>query len=311
MSKTPITLKGRTVVITGAGNGIGKEAALAMARAGASIVVNDIDAEAADKVVSEILKNNGQAVSAVAPIGCTESADYCVSTALEHFGRLDVMVCNAGILRDRVLWNTTDEDFDTVVTTHLRGSFTCARAAAKQFRAQDKANTGTDSNGGGRIILMSSIAGQRGNFGQTSYSAVKAGIAAMARTWSMELSRNNVTVNAIVPNALTAMTATIPALAPYYDMMQNGETLPKKVRQDWGIGGPEDIAPLFVYLASARSSQLTGQCIGFGGDRLSIWSHPTEAAFCLSDEGWSNEGVAEALEQQLAKQYQTVGINFN
>lgn len=309
MNESAISLKGRVVVITGAGNGIGRETAFAMAKAGAAVVVNDIDARAAENVVSEILKNNGQAVTAITAIGSREAADYCVASAVDHFNRLDVMICNAGILRDRVLWNTSDEDFDAVVETHLRGSFTCARSAANQFRHQAKDNN--NESIGGRILLMSSIAGQRGNFGQTSYSAVKAGIAAMARTWSMELARNKVTVNAVVPNALTAMTATIPALAPYYDMAQNGEALPKKVRQDWGIGGPEEIAPLFVYLASERSSHITGQCIGIGGDRLSIWKHPTEGAFSLSENGWSNEGIAEALEEQLAQQFQSVGIQFN
>lgn len=310
MNTATISLAQRVVIITGAGNGIGKAAALAMAKAGAYVVVNDINEEAAHAVVSEIQQQGGTAIAVIAAIGTSEAADHCIACAVKAFGHIDVMVCNAGILRDRVLWNTSDEDFDAVVTTHLRGSFTCARAAAKQLRSQSKAN---QKNGaiGGRILLMSSIAGQRGNFGQTSYSAVKAGIAAMARTWSMELARDHITVNAIVPNALTAMTATVPSLAPYYQMMLNDEQLPSKVRQDWGIGTAEDIAPLFVYLASTRSAHISGQCIGIGGDKLSIWSHPLEAAFCMSQQGWSNEGVAQALEGKLANQYQSVGINFN
>lgn len=309
MSNTAIKLTDRVVVITGAGNGIGRAAALAMAKAGAAVVVNDINEAAAMQVVAEIKAQGGKAAAAVVAIGSSEAADLCVATAVEHFGRLDVMVCNAGILRDRVLWNTTDSDFDAVVETHLRGAFTCARAATLQFRAQAKAGDDAPPTGG-RIILMSSIAGQCGNFGQTAYSAAKSGIAAMARTWSMELARGNITVNAIVPNALTAMTATVPSLAPYFDMMQAGETLPPQVRQDWGMGAAEDIAPLFVYLASERSKHITGQCIGLGGDRLSIWAHPTEAAFSLTENGWSNEGVAQALEGELAEQYQSVGIHF-
>ncbi|NDW04238.1 SDR family NAD(P)-dependent oxidoreductase [Jiella sp. 40Bstr34] len=296
-----VRLDGRVIVITGAGQGIGRAAALAMAKAGGDVVVNDVDGEAAAKVVAEIEALGGRAAPAVAAIGTAEAADLCVATALEAFGRLDVMACNAGILRDKVLWNTTDEDFDAVVATHLRGTFTCARAAARHFRAAGE---------GGRLILVSSMAGQRGNFGQTSYAAAKAGIAAFARTWSMELAKSGVTVNAIVPNAMTAMTATAPALKPYAEMMGRGESLPDKVRQDFGLGGPDDVAALFVYLASERSASVTGQAIGLGGDRLSLWAHPVEAAHAVMAGGWSAERIAEAVETDLAGAMQSVGIDF-
>ena len=296
-----IRLDGRVIVITGAGQGIGRQAALAMAKAGGSVVVNDVNRDAAESVVGEIDAAGGKAAPCVAAIGTAEAADHCVATALDAFGRLDVMACNAGILRDRVLWNTSDEDFDAVVATHLRGTFTCARAAAKHFR---------EAGGGGRLILVSSIAGQRGNFGQTAYAAAKAGIAAFARTWSMELARANVTVNAIVPNAMTAMTQTVPALAPFAEIMARGEPLPDKVRQDYGLGGPEDVAPLFVYLASERSAGLTGQCIGLGGDRLSVWAHPVEADYKIESGGWNPQSPAEALEGPMEPSRQSVGIDF-
>lgn len=295
-------LDGRVVMITGAGRGIGRVAAIAMAAAGAAVLVNDVDATAAEAVVEDIATLGGRAAPYVAAIGSAEAADAGVAKAVEAFGRLDVMACNAGNLRDRVLWNTTDEDFDAVVETHLRGTFTCARAAARHFR---------EAGQSGRLILVSSIAGQRGNFGQTAYAAAKAGIAAMARTWSMELKRHNVTVNAIVPNALTAMTQTVPALAPLAEAVQRGEPVPQKYREDWGIGGPEDVAPAFVYLASDRSALVTGQCIGIGGDRLSVWTHPREADYRLRAGGWTADTLAEALKGPLHAQLQDVGIEFN
>ncbi len=296
-----ISLAGKVAIITGAGRGIGRAAAIAMAQAGAAIIVNDIDALEASKVVDSIRSAGGSAASCVAPIGTGDAAELCVETALEQFGRLDIMACNAGILKDRVLWNTDDADFDTVMTTHLRGTFTCARAAVRHFRTRPE---------GGRLILVSSIAGQRGNFGQTTYAAAKAGIAAFARTWSMELAKSNVTVNAVVPNALTAMTETMLALQPFAEMRQHGEPLPAKLRQDFGVGIPEDVAPLFVYLACDRSKDLTGQCIGIGGDRLSIWAHPVEADHRLKTGGWDAVGVADALEGPLGTARQSVGIDF-
>ena len=126
----------------------------------------------------------------------------------------------------------------------------------------------------------------------------------------MELRKAGVTVNAIVPNAMTAMTETIPALLPYSEMLKRGETLPDKVRQDFGLGGPEDVAPLFVYLASDRSREMTGQCIGLGGDRISIWTHPCEADHRLNSGGWNTEELAEALEGPLLAVRQDVGIDF-
>ena len=209
------------------------------------------------------------------------------------------MVTNAGVLRDRVLWNMSDEDFDTVVQVHLRGTFTCAREAAKQFRAQGE---------GGRLILAGSPAGQRGNFGQTNYAAVKAGIVAMARTWAMELARAGVTVNAVVPNAATAMTETIPFLAPYVEQMAQGLPVPSVVRRAASFGTPEDVAGLIVYLASDASAAVTGQAIGIGGDRLSLWSHPTEIRSAFMDGGWSADAIAEAFESTVAEVPETYGI---
>ena len=141
------------------------------------MVVNDVDADGAEATADEIAGAGGRVIAEVCAVGSAEAADQLVSGAVSAFGRLDIMCTNAGILRDRVLWNMSDDDFDAVIEIHLRGTFTCARAAAIDMREQ---------GAGGRIVVGSS-AGQRGNFGQTNYAAAKAGIAAYARTWAMEL----------------------------------------------------------------------------------------------------------------------------
>ena len=296
-----IRLDGKVVVVTGSGRGIGLAAAQALAAAGAAVVINDVEEATAQAAVELIQRAGGQAAAAVAAIGTAEAAGLCVERALSAFGRFDVMCANAGILRDKVLWNTTDEDFDAVIATHLRGSFTCARAAIRHFRSRP---------GGGRIILLASIAGQRGNFGQTAYSAAKAGIAAFARTWSMECGKAGVTVNAIVPNALTRMVATIPMFAEAVAASERGETLPAKLRVDMGMGTAEDVAPLFVFLASDQSAGVTGQCIGIGGDKLSLWAHPQEVGAAYHDGGWTPEAIAEAWGSTVGQELQTVGIDF-
>lgn len=294
-----IDLTGKTAVVTGAGRGIGRETALALSRAGANVIVNDLDQQAVTDVVTTILGEGGHARGVVAAIGSTESAEACVEAAVSTFGDLHIFCTVAGILRDNVLWKTKEEDFDAVIETHLRGTYTCAKAAALHFRSRP---------GGGRLILVSSIAGQCGNFGQTGYAAAKAGIAAMARTWSMELARNDVTVNAIVPNAMTAMTATVPALAPFSEENRKGEPLPDKLRQGMGMGEAADVAPLFVFLASEQAAGITGQCIGIGGDKLSLWSHPSEIVSAFSRGGWCAEDIAGIWPNSFSASEQEVGI---
>ncbi|RSM91741.1 SDR family NAD(P)-dependent oxidoreductase [Kibdelosporangium aridum] len=288
-------LTGKVAVVTGAGRGLGRAYAEALAAAGAAVVVNDVDADAATRVVKAIVESGGRAAEVVAPVGAAEVADQLVDKAVTEFGRLDVMVTNAGILRDRVLWKMTDEDFDAVIDVHLRGTFTCARAAAIRMREQ-----GT----GGRLILISSPAGQRGNFGQTNYSAAKAGIVAMARTWAMELAKAQVTVNAVVPVAATEMTKTIPAFGPAIEEAERtGTPLPDWMRKDEGLGTVEDVVPLIVFLASDASAGITGQAIGIGGDKLALWSHPAEKQTAYSDGGWTAADIAG-----VSWQLETYGI---
>jgi 3-oxoacyl-[acyl-carrier protein] reductase len=143
-------------------------------------------------------------------------------------------------------------------------------------------------------VLISSPAGQRGNFGQTNYAAAKAGIAAMARTWALELAKADIAVNAVIPVAATEMTRTIPAFAPLIEEAERtGTPLPAWVRRDEGLGTVEDVAELIVYLASEKAKGVTGQAIGIGGDRLALWSHPAEKQVLFADGGWTADGIAE------------------
>lgn len=293
-------LSGKVAIVTGSGRGLGRAYAEALASAGAAVVVNDVDEAAAGETVEAIELAGGRAVSVVAPVGEAEVADRLVSTAVGEFGRLDVLVTNAGILRDRVLWKMSDDDFDDVVRVHLRGTFTCARAAAVRMREQGE---------GGRLILVSSPAGQRGNFGQTNYAAAKAGIAAMARTWAMELAKADVMVNAIVPIAATEMTRTIPAFAPVIEEAERtGKPFPSWLRRDEGLGTVEDAASLVVFLASDAAKGVTGQAIGIGGDRLALWAHPREKAVDYADGGWTADGIAASWHAGVGAEPETYGI---
>jgi NAD(P)-dependent dehydrogenase (short-subunit alcohol dehydrogenase family) len=296
-----IDLSGRVAVVTGSGRGLGRAYAQALAAAGAAVVVNDVDAEAATETAQLVEAAGGRVAVVVAPVGPAETAEQLVATAVGEFGRLDAMVANAGVLRDRVLWKTSDEEFDIVVATHLRGTFTCGRAAAVHFR---------EAGEGGRLILVGSPAGQFGNFGQTAYSASKAGIVAMARTWSLELARANVTANAVIPTAMTAMTGTMPIYAEHYERFVAGEPLPRIIRQEHALGSPEDVAPLVVFLASERSAGVTGQAIGLGGDRLTLYSHPAVFTTRDAEGGWTAEGIANVWEAELAASAQPSGPTF-
>lgn len=296
-----IRLDGKVLVVTGSGRGLGRAYAVAVAAAGAAVVVNDVDAQAAGETVETIRSEGGRAGAHVAPVGDTAVADALVQAAVSEFGRLDAMVTNAGVLRDKVLWKMTDEDFDLVVRTHLRGTFTCARAAAIQMREQGD---------GGSIIVIGSPAGQFGNFGQTNYAAAKAGIVAFARTWAMELARSQITVNAVVPTAWTQMTASIPIYAPLVERAEAGEPFPSAVRRDHAIGMPEECAPLVVFLASDAAREITGQAIGIGGDKLTLYSHPSEEVVEYRDGGWTAGEIAQAWSASLSGHRQSSGVEL-
>jgi NAD(P)-dependent dehydrogenase (short-subunit alcohol dehydrogenase family) len=297
-----VDLTGKVAIVTGSGRGLGLAYATELARSGAAVVLNDVDREVAEAAVQTITDAGGSAVAEVVAVGTSEAAQALVDRAVKEFGRLDVLVNNAGILRDSTLWKMTDEQFDAVITTHLRGTFTCTRAAAIKLREQ---------GAGGRIICVGSPTGQVGNFGQTNYAAAKAGIVGMVRTWAMELARAEITVNAIVPVAATGMTETVPFLKPYVDALEAGEPLPPYARRELAFGSPEDAAGLVAFLASDAAAGITGQAIGIGGDRLALWSHPTEAVVEFADgTGWSADAVAAIWPEKFTSAQQTVGQQF-
>ncbi len=292
-------LDGKVAIVTGSGQGLGRAYAVALAAAGAAVVVNDLNAEAANETADLITSAGGKAVTEIGAVGSSEVAQALVDRAVSEFGRLDILVTNAGVLRDRVLWKMTDEDFDLVIATHLRGTFTCARAAATKMREQGD---------GGRIIVVGSPAGEFGNFGQTNYAAAKAGIVTFARVWSLELARDRITANAVIPTAWTQMTASIPIYGPLVEAAAGGAEFPAQVRREHAIGWPEDCAPLVVFLASETASGITGQAIGIGGDRLTLYAHSSELSHEVRDGGWSVESIASTWESSFAGKSQPSGV---
>ena len=244
--------EGRVAIVTGAGRGIGREHALSLAAHGAKVVVNDLggnvdgsggDLSPAEQVVEEIKGMGGEAVANGDSVSSWEGAQRLINTAIETFGDLHVVVNNAGILRDRVLANMTEEEWDAVINVHLKGTFAPSRWAAAYWREQSKAGKPVD----GRIINTTSVSGIYGNPGQTNYGAAKAGIAAFTNIAALELSRYGVTVNAVAPVALTRMTEGL-GPAPETDEEREARS-------------PRWIAPIVTWLASAESKHVTGTCL--------------------------------------------------
>jgi 3-oxoacyl-[acyl-carrier protein] reductase len=247
-------------------------------------MINDVNAETAAQAVAQIEADGGRATAVVAPVGSSEAAEALVAGAVEAYGRLDILVTNAGILRDKSLLKMTDEDFDLVINVHLKGTFTCVREAFAYFK---------ENNVAGRIITIGSPTGQRGNFGQTNYAAAKAGIVGMVRTWALEMKKAGVTANAVIPVAATAMTKTVPYFQRAVEADERGEAMPSFFRHDLGFGAADDVAGLIAFLASDEAAGITGQAIGAGGDRLQVWTHPEPATTEYHDGGWSYEALRE------------------
>jgi 3-oxoacyl-[acyl-carrier protein] reductase len=296
-----MSLAGKVAIVTGSGRGLGLAYAQELTRQGASVVVNDVDAATAAEAVASIEADGGTAVAVVAPVGPTETAKQLVDAAFEHYGRLDILVTNAGVLRDTVLWKMSDDDFDLVTNVHLRGTFTCVREAVIRMREQGE---------GGRIICIGSPTGQRGNFGQTNYAAAKAGIVGMVRTWALELKKAGITANAVIPVAATAMTATVPYFHAAVAADEQGEPMPDFFRKTLGFGTAADVAPLIAHLASDAAADVTGQAIGVGGDRLQLWSHPEPVLSAFNEGGWTASALESEFPATVGEQLQSVGERF-
>jgi NAD(P)-dependent dehydrogenase (short-subunit alcohol dehydrogenase family) len=262
---------GRVVIVTGAGRGIGRGHALEFARQGAKLVVNDIGAaldgrgtsgSPAQAVVAEIVAAGGEAVVNGDDVASWDGAQRLVGTAVDAFGRLDVVVNNAGFVRDRMVVSCSEDEWDAVVRVHLKGHFAVARFAAEHWRARSKAGEPVDA----RIVNTSSGAGLQGSVGQGAYSAAKAGIAALTLVQAAELGRYGVTANAIAPSARTRMTETV-----FAEMMAAPDD-----PDAFDAMAPENVAPLVVWLGSPQSAGVTGRVFEVEGGRVAVadgWQH--------------------------------------
>ena len=249
-------LDGKVAIITGAGNGIGRQHALLFAQEGASIVVNDVggsrdgtgsDASAADAVVKEIVQAGGKAVANHDSVATAEGANGIVKTGVDAFGRVDILVNNAGILRDKTFLKMDEPMWDVVMAVHLKGSFLCAQAFVKQVVVQTATSEGSQR---ARIVNTTSVSGMMGNFGQSNYAAAKAGVYGLTRTMSIELQKHKITVNALAPIAKTRLTEDLP-------MFQGVETMTA-----------EHISPAALFLASDLCGDRTGHVLAVAGARL-------------------------------------------
>jgi NAD(P)-dependent dehydrogenase (short-subunit alcohol dehydrogenase family) len=247
-------LESKVAIVTGAGNGIGKATALALAREGARVIVNDLgarrdgagaDIQAADAVVSEIRAAGGDAQPNYDSVATPEGARAIVDSAIQHYGSLDVLINNAGILRDKTLLKMDPGLWQSVIDTHLTGSFLCLQAAANVMK-ENKVR--------GSIVNTTSVSGMLGNFGQANYSAAKAGVYGLTRTASIELQRYGIRVNAVAPIAKTRMTEDLPMFEKIVDSLS-----------------PEHVAPAHVFLASELSRDVSGVVLAIAGARVSVY----------------------------------------
>lgn len=276
-------LSGKVAVVTGAGNGIGAEIAKLMAKHGAKVVVNDAgvsasgegqDSAVAGAVVEQIQSAGGQAVASVRNVADWDDAHAIINDALDAFGRIDVVVNNAGILRDGLFHKMSRQDFDSVDDVNLRGVFYVSRAAAPHFKKQES----------GCYVHMTSTSGLIGNLGQVNYGAAKLAVVGLSKLIAMDMERFGVTSNAIAPFAWTRMVATIPATPENMQRLEVNRRLK-----------PERIAPLVVALASAAGSKTTGQIFGVRNNEIYLFSQPRPIRTAHTAEGWTPETIVERV----------------
>jgi NAD(P)-dependent dehydrogenase (short-subunit alcohol dehydrogenase family) len=294
-------LEGKVAVITGSGRGIGRGMAMLFAREGAKVVVNDPgvntdgtghDNGPADEVAAEIRKAGGEAVASYDTVATVAGGESMVQAAVDAFGRIDILVNNAGILRDRMIFNMTEQEWDDVIAVHLKGHYNCTRPASILMRQQRY----------GRIINMSSTSGLIGNPGQANYGAAKSGIAGFTRVVAKDLGRYGVTCNAIAPGAATRLTATVPEAS-------------RELRSRAGISGaagarppvpaamqlrePEYVAPMAAYLASDDAWNINGQIFHVSGGTVGLAWHPTPMRTIWKDSIWTLDDLEQIVPSQL------------
>ena len=275
-------LDGKVALVTGAGRGIGRDIALAMAAHGAKVVVNDLgtaldgsgtDTGPAAEVVREIGAAGGEAIANTDSVSDWDSAHNMVDTAIRHFGQLDVVVNNAGIVRDRIFHKMSVEEWKAVVDVPLNGSFYVSRAAAPHFKARN----------GGRYVFMTSASALVGNFGQANYAAAKLGAVALAKSVALDMARYGVTVNAVCPFAWSRLIGSIPADTP-----QEQARVEKIKTMETA-----KIAPMIVYLGSDAASDVTGQIFAVRANELFLISQNRPLRSVQRSEGWTPEAIAE------------------
>ena len=268
-------LDGKVAIVTGAGRGIGRGEAIELAREGARVVVNELDADAGEAVVDEITAAGGEAVLDTGDCSEDATARSLIATALVTWGRLDALVNNAGILRDRTIAKMTPDEWDAVIKVHLRGHYLATHYACAHWK---------DSGQQGRIVCTASTSGLLGNFGQANYGAAKAGIAAFSTIVAMEMARYGVRCNAIAPAARTRMTES--AYGAFKDLASEGE-------DSFDFWHPDNVAPLVAYLCSEAAGDISGKVFGVQGDAVELYQPFTSVAVIQNhDTRWTPEGIA-------------------
>jgi len=283
-------LDGRVAIVTGAGRGIGRSVARLLASEGASVVVNDLGGDVdgsgastgpAHDVVAEIAEAGGKAIANGADISDHVAAEQLVESAIEQFGRLDVLVNVAGILRDRMVFNMTEQEWDDVIRVHLKGTFNTTKFASAHWRSL------REESAQNRIINFTSVSGLHGAPGQPNYAAAKMGIVGLTWSSANALGKYGVTVNAISPGAMTRMTASVPTERR------------RRARPDENEWSPDNVAPIVAYLASERSGWITGRIIHSSGYEISLYSNPEPVSRLIGTGPWDPDALAEQVERSF------------